>query len=494
MAGDSLMILIRMMRLPKLIVFPKPVVLPPKWWNHSATSLLLKPPQTQQLFVTRWCLGCLCRRLDTGRSKSRRLYQPCSKSFQGRPRPINQGVTLSLKAQDTEIPPHPLRGGPPEPSVCRHSLDQTVVPEASGGSTTGYSHSSFFIFWSNSVPVFSRSQRTRSLDCALALSVVFSSTSLYCPNLKVSLRKCACMAFVKASASWAPVCTHLSWMPSFNDSFIDLAMSWTLNSEHDGGAVRVIRSNNDLQSVIATSWFSCTVETEMAGSSRSRALSGSRHCTLGSRSHRQCSRIQAIWSKADAKEVVSADNVLVTTFWIFLLPQVKGLIGHWELLLISSWVPTIIEPAWESGFLVEAKDASEKAMNLKFWCGMGFMVIVTSWYRLASWSSRLADCNVSMLAWLISDWSSESLLERSGRVFVAAYWSEPIRPRRWPLSASVTGKLGCVLRWTSIGIDGIFRTYADWLKTMLMIIFLCEFNPGKGKGRWTFWTKSILLF
>ena len=30
MAGDSLMILVRMMRLPKLIVSPKPVVLLPK--------------------------------------------------------------------------------------------------------------------------------------------------------------------------------------------------------------------------------------------------------------------------------------------------------------------------------------------------------------------------------------------------------------------------------------------------------------------------------
>ena len=39
-------------------------------------------------------------------------------------------------------------------------------------------------------------------------------------------------------------------------------------------------------------------------------------------------------------------------------------------LLMSSWVPTIIEPAWESGFLVEAKEASEKATNLKLLVGM----------------------------------------------------------------------------------------------------------------------------
>ena len=99
MAGDSLMILIRMMRLPKLIVFPKPVVLPPKWWNHSATSLLLKPPQTQQLFVTRWCLGCLCRKVGHGEVQKQKavsaLFQKLSRAAspnQPRSDPVTEGT------------------------------------------------------------------------------------------------------------------------------------------------------------------------------------------------------------------------------------------------------------------------------------------------------------------------------------------------------------------------------------------------------------------
>ena len=81
---------------------------------------------------------------------------------------------------------------------------------------------------------------------------------------------------------------------------------------------------------------------------------------------------------AAAKDVVSADKVLVTTFCIFLLLQVMGLIGHCLLVDISLWVPTMINPACESGFLLEANEASENAINRKSNGGMGLMVKVTS--------------------------------------------------------------------------------------------------------------------
>ena len=50
----------------------------------------------------------------------------------------------------------------------------------------------------------------------------------------------------------------------------------------------------------------------------------------------------------------------------------------------------MISPACESGFLTEANDASENPMNRNCFGGMDFMVIVTSWWRLASCRSRLA--------------------------------------------------------------------------------------------------------
>ena len=49
--------------------------------------------------------------------------------------------------------------------------------------------------------------------------------------------------------------------------------------------------------------------------------------------------------QADAMEIVSAERVLVTTFWIFLLPHISGLIGHSTFLAIFWCVPTIMQPA-----------------------------------------------------------------------------------------------------------------------------------------------------
>ena len=39
-------------------------------------------------------------------------------------------------------------------------------------------------------------------------------------------------------------------------------------------------------------------------------------------------------------DIVSAANVLVTTFWIFLLPQAKGLMGHLMFCSMFLWVAT----------------------------------------------------------------------------------------------------------------------------------------------------------
>ena len=54
-------------------------------------------------------------------------------------------------------------------------------------------------------------------------------------------------------------------MPSLKDSLIALAINCTRNSEHEGGAVRVIMSKRLLQSVIVKSASSDFVGTVMAG-------------------------------------------------------------------------------------------------------------------------------------------------------------------------------------------------------------------------------------
>ena len=148
---------------------------------------------------------------------------------------------------------------------------------------------------------------------------------------------------------------------------------------HDGGAVLVVRSYKLLQSVIARSAVCLKVGAEMAGASCFSVCSGFLHSTFGSWSHDQKILSQANWSNADARDVDSAARVLVTTLCIFLQPHEIGLIGHCLFSLISLWVPTIITPECESGFLLDENDASLKAMNLKSLVGMGLMIMATSW-------------------------------------------------------------------------------------------------------------------
>ena len=80
-----------------------------------------------------------------------------------------------------------------------------------------------------------------------------ASWSLYRPWINVSRRNDVSITLVRQSASWAPEWAHLNEVPSDSKSLMALAANWVLNSVHWGGAVRVTRSYNDLQSVAATS-------------------------------------------------------------------------------------------------------------------------------------------------------------------------------------------------------------------------------------------------
>ena len=142
---------------------------------------------------------------------------------------------------------------------------------------------------------------------------------------------------------------------------------------------------------------------------------------VGSWSNFQHNLTHDNWSKAVANEVVSADKVLVTTRWIFLLPQDIGLIGPSWFLTILAWVRTMILPAYECDLLLDANDASENTMKRSWSSGIGLMVTVRSWCLLASWSNRFASSNVSTVAELMADWSPERRFAKSGRVFVEAH-------------------------------------------------------------------------
>ena len=96
----------------------------------------------------------------------------------------------------------------------------------------------------------------------------------------------------------------------------------------------------------------------MAGSTLHKASSGLCQVVVGSWSRFQYNLTHDNWSKAVANEVVSADKVLVTTRWIFLL------IGHSWFLTMLVWVRTMILPAYECDLLLDANDASESTKSL----------------------------------------------------------------------------------------------------------------------------------
>ena len=110
---------------------------------------------------------------------------------------------------------------------------------------------------------------------------------------------------------------------------------------------------------------------------------------------------------------------------------------------------------------------------------MDLMVIATSWYRLASWSRRLASMRTSTVPEFMLDCKLDNLLGRSGLALVEAYFKDS------------TGPLGVLAR---------FRWLVDWLEVygsfhLELVIFFwhsligwgwyCSHRVGLHQFRWT---------
>ena len=152
----------------------------------------------------------------------------------------------------------------------------------------------------------------------------------------------------------------------------------------------------------------------------------------------------------------------------------------WE---ISLWVARIIIPACDSGFDLEAKDASENATNRRSSGVIGLILMVTSWCFLAMCKALLAEINVDTVALLIWDCKWLKELFRSGLVCTAAYWSDPIKPRSKCRSASVTGALSWARRSGFREMGLMFFTDFDWDNSMLRSVFWWRSIPVKVKLR-----------
>ena len=140
------------------------------------------------------------------------------------------------------------------------------------------------------------------------------------------------MTLVKASASWAPECTHRKETFSFNKSLIALAVSWVRNSAQLGIAVRLTRSKRDLQSVAAKVSGSCLafrVAVAYVSGSCFNVWCGDFHLVLGLRIQAQHNRIHERWSRTELSDVVSAAKVLVTTL-SFYSPMIWHSLDRWH--------------------------------------------------------------------------------------------------------------------------------------------------------------------
>ena len=294
-------------------------------------------------------------------------------------------------------------------------------------------------------------------------------------------------------------------MPDRRCSLINLAWSWVRNSWQLGGAVRLIKSYKDLQSVVINelfdggSWWSnfwtwsggVAVDwspsrggiAANAGGSWRRVSSACFQSRSTLFSQPQYNLTHERISTAPARDMASADKVLTATFWIFLECQT---IGFTMLVLFSPinlWHDMIIIPWWESGTFGEAKEASEKAMNRSWSRGIGWIFNVVTANILASCNTLFASMSVLTLARLIWDCNIPSLLHKSGRLLVAAYCKDPITARRDCLSGSVTAASGTALRSLEMEIAWMSLMYCSWFTQILSSSFWSIFRPVKVKFR-----------
>ena len=335
-----------------------------------------------------------------------------------------------------------------------------------------------------------RNHCNRDLESDLALRISLSSCKQYFPKWRHSRNIVLSMTFVSESATWAAEGTQRIWIPLFRCSFISLAWSKVRNSPQLGGAVRLIKSYKDLQSVVIMALLFCgscfnssNVFSGHEGTSASGSIGGMAANAGGNCSNvwsaffqgrftfmiqPQYKRTQDSISTVPASDIASAESVLTATFWIFLECQTNRFTGLVRLFPMFSWHDMIIIPWWESGSLFEEKEASENATNRNFAIGIGWTLIVTSAWSFASWSVRLASSNVDTCALLIRDCNHPRRLQRSGRLLTAAYCNDPMRARNSCLSESVTGSSGLLLLsretvmwWISL-IYCVWWIWIDW--------------------------------
>ena len=144
-------------------------------------------------------------------------------------------------------------------------------------------------------------------------------------------------------------------------------------------------------------------------------------------------------------------------------------------------VAMIIEPECESGCFGDEKDASEKARNLSCLISIGWILILVSLWRFASWRVLFASIRVDIVAVLIALCKWLKRLERSGRVFTAAYCKDPIMALSSNFSSALMLRSICCFRSLLMWIGSIFVTDFSWESMMRLSCCCIISTPVKTK-------------
>ena len=283
---------------------------------------------------------------------------------------------------------------------------------------------------------------------ALSLSISSMSCKQQAQCFKKSRSRLQCMDFVTVSDSCAALWTQWGLIPDCKWSLMTKASIRVRWSWIWGVVFLEITSNRDLQS-----------STAMLGGAFFHTVSGFFHGVWAFLIYFHAKRIQSSKSTAVDRAKVSAARVLATTLSIFFENQTNGLARALCCWKTFSWVAKMIPPFWLCFFSRVANDASEYETNLTWLTGMLEMVTVTSACFLVSPNRRLASSRSCMVAQLIFDWRKLSFAETSGRVLIAAYWSEPMRPLRPWRSLSLMVSCSFLRRCRSMVIGSIPRIY-----------------------------------
>ena len=200
------------------------------------------------------------------------------------------------------------------------------------------------------------------------------------------------------------------------------------------------------------------------GAGESTSL-GSDQSIEGSFIHSHMTLSQLSLSRVDPRATDSALSVLLTTRGIFFDDHAAG---HITVLTFSSNFPSVVKMIVACRValpLPVSNEASENAQKVTWFSQIGTTIMDTGW-DFTSKRTLLAVRRCSTLPQFTTDWSSPTLAEMSGRVWIEAYRRLPQICRSCWVSNAVRELWGSCWRNFRISTGEILWMYESWFISM----------------------------